>query len=44
VRGGHISDCHHFFTEKQIPPGFHRVTEQSAGKIHVAGDGRVQAA
>jgi DeoR family glycerol-3-phosphate regulon repressor len=44
VRGGHVSDCHHFFTEKPIPAGFHRITEQYAGKIHVAGDGRVQAA
>lgn len=44
VRGGHISDCQHFFTEKPIPAGFHRITDQFAGKIHVADDGRVQAA
>ncbi|CAN5289853.1 DeoR family transcriptional regulator [soil metagenome] len=44
VRGGHISDCHHFFTEKPVPAGFHRATEHYAGKLHITGDGRVQAA
>ena len=44
VRGGHINDCHHFFTEKPIPAGFHHATEHYTGKLHITGDGRIQAA
>src|SRR6187551_2329321 len=44
VRGGHISDCHHFFTEKPIPGDFHRISEQYAGKMHIVSNDRVQAA
>ena len=44
VRGGHISDCHHLFTDKPLPADFHRIAEQYTGKIRVVGDGRVQAA
>lgn len=39
VRAGHINDCHHFFTDKSVPPDFGSMTEQYAGNIHIAGEG-----
>lgn len=44
VRGGHVSDCHHLFTDKPLPADFHRIAEQYGDRIRVVGDGRVQAA
>lgn len=44
VRGGHFGDCHHFFTDKSPPSEFHRIVEQYANRIHIANEGRVQAA
>lgn len=44
VRGGHLSDCHHFFTDRPLPADFLTIAEQFADRIHAAGDGRVQAA
>lgn len=36
VRGGHFSDCHHFFTDKPLPADFHPIAERYADRIHVA--------
>lgn len=44
VRGGHLSDCHHFFTDKPLPAEFRVIAEQYADRIHTARDGRVDAA
>jgi DeoR family glycerol-3-phosphate regulon repressor len=44
VRGGHLSDCHHFFTDKPLPVGFRLIAEQYADRIHAAKDGRVDTA
>lgn len=44
VRGGHLNDCHHFFTDKPVPAGFEPIAEQYAGSIHIPRDSRVQAA
>ena len=44
VRGGHLNDCHHFFTDKPLPESFHTIVEQYADRIHAAGDDRVNAA
>jgi len=44
VRGGHLSDCHHFFTDKPLPPSLDPDTSQYGGEIHVADDARVNAA
>jgi DeoR family glycerol-3-phosphate regulon repressor len=44
VRGGHLSDCHHFFTDKPLPAAFRPIAEQYADRIHAARDGRVDAA
>jgi DeoR family glycerol-3-phosphate regulon repressor len=41
VRGGHLGECHHFFTDKQLPAGFRSIAEQYADRIHTADDGRV---
>lgn len=44
VRGGHLDDCHHLFTDKPPPATFHAIAENYAGRIHIASDGRVRAA
>lgn len=44
VRGGHFGDCHYFFTDKPIPDNFRHLADQYAERIHIARDGRVQAA
>ena len=44
VRGGHLGDCHHFFTDKPLPAGFRSIAEQYADRIHTADNGRVDAA
>jgi DeoR family glycerol-3-phosphate regulon repressor len=44
VRGGHLNDCHHLFTDKPLPAAFQPIAGQYAGKIHIASAGRVQAA
>lgn len=44
VRGGHLDDCHHLFTDKPLPATFHAIAENYAGSIHIASDGRVRAA
>jgi DeoR family glycerol-3-phosphate regulon repressor len=44
VRGGHLSDCHHLFTDGPLPVDFLSIAEQFAGRIHAASGGRVQAA
>lgn len=44
VRGGHLEDCQHLFTDKPLPAAFQSVAEQYTGTIHIASDGRVQAA
>lgn len=44
VRGGHLRDCHRFFTDKPLPAGLGPVAEQYADRIHTAGDGRIDAA
>lgn len=44
VRGGHLRDCHHFFTDKPPSAGFNLIAEQYADRIHIASDVRVQAA
>lgn len=36
VRGGHIRDPHHFFTDKPIPPVFRGMIEQAGNEVHVA--------
>jgi DeoR family glycerol-3-phosphate regulon repressor len=44
VRGGHFSDCHHFFTDQPLPASFRRIGEPDPGRIHVASDQRIRAA
>jgi DeoR family transcriptional regulator, glycerol-3-phosphate regulon repressor len=44
VRGGHLSDCHRFFTDRPLPSGFRLIAEQYADRIHAASNGRVDAA
>lgn len=44
VRGGHLRDCHHFITDRPLPPGFQRLSEQYAGMIRFADDGSSQVA
>jgi DeoR family transcriptional regulator, glycerol-3-phosphate regulon repressor len=44
VRGGHLGECHHFFTDKPLPAGFRSIAEQYADRIHTADDGPVDAA
>ena len=44
VRGGHLGDCHRFFTDRPLPSGFRPIAEQYADRIHAASDGRVDAA
>lgn len=44
VRGGHLNDCHHFFTDKPPPIGFGLAAGRYAGLIHVESDDRVDAA
>ena len=44
VRGGHFGDCHYFFTDTPIPESFRHLTDPYAERIHVAQDGKVQAA
>lgn len=44
VRGGHLKDCQHLFTDKPLPAAFQPIAEHYAGMIHVASDGRVRAA
>lgn len=36
VRGGHLNECHHFFTDKPLPAGFGSIAEQYADRIHAA--------
>ena len=44
VRGGHLGDCHHFFTDQPLPPHLDPVARQYAGHVHIASDDRVDAA
>jgi len=44
VRGGHLKDCQHLFTDKQLPAAFQPIAEHYTGTIHIASDGRVRAA
>ena len=36
VRGGHLKDCHHLFTDGPLPPLFQSITAQYADRIHAA--------
>jgi hypothetical protein len=44
VRGGHLGDCYHLFTDQRLPADFRSVAEKYAGRIHAASEGRVQVA
>jgi DeoR family glycerol-3-phosphate regulon repressor len=44
VRGGHLADCHYFFTDKSPSADFHQIAEQFAGRIRISGDARTVAA
>jgi DeoR family transcriptional regulator, glycerol-3-phosphate regulon repressor len=44
VRGGHLGECHHLFTDKPLPAGFRSIADQYADRIHTASDGPVDAA
>ncbi|MCP3407414.1 DeoR/GlpR family DNA-binding transcription regulator [Bradyrhizobium sp. CCGB01] len=35
VRGGHLDDCHHFFTDGPLPLAFQPITARYADRIHV---------
>lgn len=36
VRGGHITDPRHLFTDKQVPPGFRSMIAHGDSEVHVA--------
>jgi DeoR family glycerol-3-phosphate regulon repressor len=44
VRGGHIADPHHFFTDKPIPAAFRSMIERSGNEVHLALAGNERAA
>ncbi|MBS0529284.1 MAG: DeoR/GlpR transcriptional regulator [Proteobacteria bacterium] len=44
VRGGHLNDCHHFFTDKPLPEKLRTIVTHYADRIHAASDERVNAA
>ncbi|MBP1296758.1 DeoR/GlpR family DNA-binding transcription regulator [Bradyrhizobium elkanii] len=34
VRGGHLEDCHHLFTDSSLPPAFQLLAAKYANRIH----------
>ncbi|AHY52671.1 MULTISPECIES: DeoR/GlpR family DNA-binding transcription regulator [Bradyrhizobium] len=36
VRGGHLDDCHHFFTDGPLPPAFAPIAAKYGDRIHTA--------
>ena len=42
VRGGHLDDCHHLFTDGPLPPAFAPIATNYADRIHAGSNARAE--
>ena len=42
VRGGHLDDCHHLFTDGPLPPAFAPIAANYADRIHAGSNARTE--